>query len=338
MKRTFTRILSPTDLSDTSDAALEYAAAFAERFGAALHIVHVFEDPYVGASFMPEVYGSLPPDLADRLIEKVRLELARRAEAARGSVPAAAVEIITGRPAAAIVDFARQRSVDLIVMGTHGRGGVTHLLLGSVAERVVRTAPCPVLTIRGAGATDGADGRIEDRSGAGEARSAGRTEVRSLLVATDFSPAADAALDIARTIAARFDASIHLLHVAEDPLLTEGLMAEAYVHASPIPRSRILDEALGRVEGRLTPDDRVRFRATANAIFGAPATTIVQYAADRRDDLIVMGTHGYTGVRHLLFGSVAEAVVRTAPCPVLTVRQAVVEQHETEAEAVASRR
>jgi nucleotide-binding universal stress UspA family protein len=138
--------------------------------------------------------------------------------------------------------------------------------------------------------------------------------IRTILVPTDFSATSDAALEYAREVAERFGASLHLLHVLQDPFVNGPLATEAYLTDTPGVRTTILEDAKARIAHRLTATDH------AEVVFGRGAETIVEYAADRRIDLIVMGTHGRTGMAHLLLGSVAERVVRTAPCPVLTVR------------------
>jgi len=151
--------------------------------------------------------------------------------------------------------------------------------------------------------------------------------IRHILVPTDFSTTSDAALDYAREIAARFNARLSLLHVLQDPFVNGPLVSDAYISETPGVRTTIMEDAKARLAHRLTPNDHLTFEARAEAIFGHGAQTIVDYAADQEIDLIVMGTHGRTGVAHLLLGSVAERVVRTAHCPVLTVRST----HETEA-------
>ena len=144
--------------------------------------------------------------------------------------------------------------------------------------------------------------------------------IRHILVPTDFSTTSDAALDYARDVAERFGATLHLLHVLQDPFINGPLVSEAYVTDTPGVRTTIMDDAKTRLSHRLTPRDREAFDAHEEVVFGRGADTIVEYAADRGIDLIVMGTHGRTGMAHLLLGSVAERVVRTAHCPVLTVR------------------
>ncbi|HXD20408.1 MAG TPA: universal stress protein [Vicinamibacterales bacterium] len=153
---------------------------------------------------------------------------------------------------------------------------------------------------------------------------------KRVLVPLDFSAPSDAALEYARSVAARYGSSLHLLHVAEDPYRAL-YSAEVFVPEVEGVRTAILDGATARLKDRLRPSDVVELHATVEAIVGTPAGSIVEYAAGHDIDLVVMGTHGRGGVSHLLMGSVAERVVRTAPCPVLTVRQA----HAAAAKAVA---
>ena len=144
----FSRILVPTDFSEPSDAALAYARVLAEKFGASLHVLHVFESPFVAGAVSPEVFVDDSPAVQAQLLEEAKNRLQHRVSAADRANYAATTEIVGGHSARAIVDYAIERKMDLIVMGTHGRSGVAHLLMGSVAEKVVRTAPCPVMTVR----------------------------------------------------------------------------------------------------------------------------------------------------------------------------------------------
>jgi nucleotide-binding universal stress UspA family protein len=144
----FTRILVPTDFSGPSDAALEYARALAARFHASLQLLHVVESPFVASPLGNEAFIADLPAVQTALFDDAKARLAHRAAAARPGGPPITTEIVTGTTAMAILEVARDRHVDLIVMGTHGREGMAHLLMGSVAEKVVRSAPCPVLTVR----------------------------------------------------------------------------------------------------------------------------------------------------------------------------------------------
>lgn len=144
-----------------------------------------------------------------------------------------------------------------------------------------------------------------------------------ILVPTDFSEPSDAALDYARALAETFGASLHLLHVIEPSHETGAFSNEAYIAVeAPGAYEMLVKEAQSKFAHRVLPTDRARYGATTEVMTGTSADTIVEFAADQRIDLIVMGTHGRTGIAHLLMGSVAEHVVRDAPCPVLTVRQA----------------
>jgi nucleotide-binding universal stress UspA family protein len=150
-----TKILVPTDFSETADAALDYAKVLAGQLGASLHLLHVFSDPYAVGAFAPDVYAPLPPSLQERAIEDARECLRLRLSADEEQRLGATWAIVSGLAAKQIVEFADENAIDLIVMGTHGRRGFAHLLLGSVAEHVVRTAACPVLTVRGPGTQTG---------------------------------------------------------------------------------------------------------------------------------------------------------------------------------------
>ena len=141
-------ILVATDFSESSTTALEYGRALARTFNATLHVVHVVDNFMLQgmlADAAPVDYG----DLLDKLEEAARRQLdAAIREDDRRELGAKAVLLSGTAPAPAIVNYATEAHIDLIVMGTHGRGGWSHLLMGSVAEKVVRMAPCPVLTVR----------------------------------------------------------------------------------------------------------------------------------------------------------------------------------------------
>jgi nucleotide-binding universal stress UspA family protein len=145
---TIKQILVPTDFGEPADAALTYGRELAGRFGATLHVLHVAENIYV-TTFGAETYAAVAPDLQHELESAARLRLDELVIDSDGSGPRTkAVVMTSASPAFAIIDYAKENGIDLIVMGTHGRGALAHLLMGSVAERVVRLASCPVLTVR----------------------------------------------------------------------------------------------------------------------------------------------------------------------------------------------
>lgn len=141
-------ILVPTDFGEPADAALTYGRELAGRFGATLHVLHIADNIYV-TTFGAETYAAVAPDLQRDLEEAARARVDELLIDSDGTGPHTKPVIMTAAsPAFAIIDYARDNGIDLIVMGTHGRGALAHMLMGSVAERVVRLASCPVLTVR----------------------------------------------------------------------------------------------------------------------------------------------------------------------------------------------
>lgn len=147
MTDSITKILVPVDFSPHAERAFHYAATLAHRLGAKLSLLHVVEDPFVSGAWSPEIYVPNVPELLDNLIKGAEGQLATLKESAAPLGLTADATVITGRPAHAIVEHAKEGGFDLIVMGTHGRTGLSHVVMGSVAERIVRRAPCPVLTM-----------------------------------------------------------------------------------------------------------------------------------------------------------------------------------------------
>jgi nucleotide-binding universal stress UspA family protein len=141
------RILVPTDFSKYSDVALNYAVALAEKFGAKLFLLHVVQDL---ALFIPDAVAVAPPIAppVEQFIAAARDALERAVQANNLDRPGVEREVREGTPFFEIIRYAKEKEMDLIVMGTHGHTGLAHVLLGSVTERVVRKAPCPVLTVR----------------------------------------------------------------------------------------------------------------------------------------------------------------------------------------------
>lgn len=293
------KVLFATDFSERSEAALPHALWYAREFGAELHMLHAVvlhaadpANPDVDFPDLETAYAELRRWASDRL------------EEAAGRVGEAGVEVkrvekrgIAAAPA--ILDYAREEEVDLIVLATHGRRGVGRMLLGSVAEEVVRLAARPVLTVR----PDG-----EEHAG----------PPRSLLVPMDFSRHADRALAYGGELADRTGARLHVLHVVPEMSFPDPYFAEAAeIRAMTKAAQERVPEALQRhVREVLGEDADVRTHIEV----GTPVATIVQVAGDEDIDQVVISSHGRTGVERMLLGSVAEGVVRRAPCPVLTVK------------------
>jgi nucleotide-binding universal stress UspA family protein len=212
-----------------------------------------------------------------------------------------------GSPWQEIVEFAKSHQIDLICLGTHGRSGFKRMFLGSVAEKVVQHAGCDVLVVRSP-ERDFIDPVQESLT------------LSRILVPTDFSESSRSAIDEGGSWAASFQAELHLLHVVEDNSPSVAQMNLAY----PVFQSyyhELVKNAQQQLDGvsvsGLPPEPIQRKVAV-----GDPRDRINGYAAEHAIDLIVMGTHGRRGPSHWMIGSVAERVVRTAPCPVLVVRLA----------------
>jgi nucleotide-binding universal stress UspA family protein len=294
------RVLFPTDFSESADQALIHAVSFAERFGAELHLLHVVvlhgEDPYNPDHRFPDVEALRRKlsEQADRRLSEVASE---RTLAAR-QVHHAQRRDVSAAPA--IVEYAREEGVDLIVMGTHGRRGIRHLLLGSVTEEVVRMSPCPVLAVPHHGA------EIVD--------------LDHILVPIDFSEHSLYALTAAQHLAKAVGAEIHLLHVIEDRLHPAfyNMGAMSIRDLQPDIEQATRDE-LERIAAETTgPDVRARYHMRS----GNAGTVIAEFAEQNRIDLLVIATHGLTGIEHFLIGSVTERVMRRTSCPVFVVKRA----------------
>jgi nucleotide-binding universal stress UspA family protein len=142
-------VLVPTDFSDASETALTYGRGLAEAFGASLHLVHVMED-LLAHAWAAEVYVAAVPNLREEIERESRQRLSAMLPEADRERLRAEIALLSGNPFIEIIRYAKAHDIDLIVMGTHGRGPIAHMLLGSVAEKVVRKSPCPVLTVRDA--------------------------------------------------------------------------------------------------------------------------------------------------------------------------------------------
>jgi nucleotide-binding universal stress UspA family protein len=281
------RILFATDGSDCAERARQYAMQLADHVDATLHVVHV-EERSADLSDVIEV------EETDVLADLHSLDVA----AAAVSAPRVQ-ERQTVHPSAAegLLTYATEHDIRLLVLGTHGRRGLQRLVLGSVAEEVVRRSEAPVLTVgRGASASEPTGGR--------------------LLVPVDFSAHQDPLLAHARDWALAFDLSLTLVHVVEGNGIPDvyGLHSNAPTPNVLADRAR---EALAETAEELRGHG---LEVEAEIRTGHAAPNILD-AADALDaDLLAVATHGRSGVDRMLMGSVAEAVLRRAPCPVLTVK------------------
>jgi nucleotide-binding universal stress UspA family protein len=145
---TLKRILVPTDFGEAAGTALSYGRALAHAFGATLHVLHVTQDMFAPSLGVEMANGPAILDVQREVDAFARKELERLVGSEGGGPPTKLLILTSNAPAGLIVQYAKNQQIDLIVMGTHGRMAMEHFLMGSVAEKVVRTAPCPVLTVR----------------------------------------------------------------------------------------------------------------------------------------------------------------------------------------------
>jgi nucleotide-binding universal stress UspA family protein len=289
----FKKILAAVDLSACSQRALALAIDFAYAEGTQLHVLFVeviHGEPY-DESVKARLESMVKSRLTDRGFVGLDVEYAMERDYVAGP---------------AILRYAKEQDVDLIVMGTHGRRGLRALVLGSVAAEVVREAPCAVLTVR-------KDGDV------------GPVDVRRILVPFDFSDYSREALSSAIDVAESAGAKIELLHIVEDrfhPAFYGPFFQSVYDMEPDIEQrsQRHLREEIAVLDA----GDIV---TKVTAFGGHPARDISRYAERNEIDLVVMSTHGLTGIEHFLMGSVAEKTVSHAPCPVLTVKPARFRRH-----------
>lgn len=141
------KILFPTDFSELSEAALRYAHQFARDYEATLHVIHVVDEAYQYWMSMTPSAVPVGAPIVDDVVHNARKSMERLVAEKLTDGTTLVTQVLIGRPFLEIINYAREQSVDLIVIGTHGRGGLGQMLMGSVAEKVVRKAPCPVLTV-----------------------------------------------------------------------------------------------------------------------------------------------------------------------------------------------
>jgi len=294
------KILAPTDFSAISQAGVRYAQVLADKLAATLALVHVVEPPvYYGGNSEAVL---LRDDAAVVAEAEKQLEQIAKQESQSGRP--ATTFVREGKPFHEITTLGRERRMDLIVIATRGHTGLKRVLLGSTAERVVRHASCPVLTVPSPAAEPD--------------QAASAVRLRKIIVPIDFSPTSAQALPYAAALAGRFGAEITLLHVTEPVVIPAELRSVPVgiqgVVESPEPAAREQLTLLGQEMFDETVPVRVLVRT------GVPFQEITKAAKSLGADLITLTTHGYTGLKHVLLGSTAERVVRHADCPVLVVR------------------
>ena len=295
----FNRILCPVDFSDSSNRALAHAAALARWYAAELTVLHVVPtfDPMQVHAELGVPVQIVNPMTREQVIGSMRPFLEQA-----GVSPAAHLVAEAGDASTTIVDQALTTRAELIVIGTHGRRGFKRLLLGSVTETVLHEAPCPVLTV----------------SPHTAAATSSVVSFKRILCPIDFSPPSLQALGFALDLARQADGRVTLLHVFE--WLPEDEPRSSTHFNVPEFRGYMVADARERLRSLVTEESRAWCEIDDVIVSGRAHREILRAAEARASDLIVIGAQGRGGVGLAMFGSTTQQVVRSASCPVLTVR------------------
>lgn len=294
---TLTRVLSPTDFSEFATAAGAYAAALASAYGATLRLLHV-STPFPVVAPYANIQGD--PGIFEAQREQSESALAVLATQARKAGVTVETELREGNAVREILHAAQDWGADVIVLGTHGRGGFERLVLGSVTEKVLRQASSAVLTVP--------QGLI--------GRDPGTLRWQRILCPHDGSQASKAGVDYAASLAERSGAQLTLLSVAESIPYGGDFTSPDYSAF----RAERLQHAADALNTALPPEVRRRCTVIERVVYGKPSQQILEVAKQDAPDLLVMGLQGRGALDLLMFGSTTNHVVRYAECPVMTVR------------------
>jgi nucleotide-binding universal stress UspA family protein len=286
------KLLFPTDGSDGATAVFGHVLDLADAHDATVHVVNVADTT---RDSVTQIQGQVVDALEQAGTETIRAAVTRASE--RG-VPTV-TEVLQGEPYRTIVDYAATYGIDLTVMPTRGRRGLDRFLLGSTTERVVRRSAVPVLTVR-------PDDDVTVRY-----------PYRTVLIPTDGSDPAAAALEVGLDVATTASAAVSLLAVVDATSLGADVRTDAGTAALEASADEVVAAAAERA--RTAGVDPT----TAVELGGSVPSVVRSYVTNNDVDLVVVGTHGRTGFDRYVLGSVAESLVRTAPVPVLTVRDPV---------------
>jgi nucleotide-binding universal stress UspA family protein len=287
------RILCPTDFSDFSIRAYQYAESLARHYGAHLYLEHVVQP--LASSYPYYAFPDAWNDIYWKVDATAQQQLRDMVQANRWNGIQPEMVVHKGLVPETIVTFAKNQAVDLIVMGTHGRQGLDRIAMGSVTEKVLRKSHCPVLVVRRPVHDFVTPDKTKDP-----------VQINKLLFCTDFSANSDQALSYAFSLAMEYNAELTLLHVLED------LPGSKDPGQAMIEYTAELEKMIpGQVRDWCTVKTAVRI--------GKPYQEIIQLGLESRSDLIIMDVHGRGILDRALFGSTTQRVIQLGSCPVLAV-------------------
>ena len=295
----FRKILCPTDFSKYSFRAADYAVAVAKHYDGEVHFLHVIPSTLLHPDQYPYVTQSVDPGPEMRRKAQDRLDAFVALSRAENVRTRSSVE--EGMPVPTILDVAEREESDLICIGTHGREGFERLVLGSVAEKVLRKALCPVLTVSEAGKEEAIEPALFE----------------TIVCAVDFATLSLRAVEFALSLAKEAGGKLILMNVlewfSEEPGWEAKFSVEEY-------REQMEAKVLERLNELVPEGFREVCEVETVVRSGKPYREILELATERDADVIIMGVRGRNPLDRMLFGSTTEHVVRHATCPVLTIR------------------
>ncbi|ELY40673.1 universal stress protein [Natronorubrum sulfidifaciens] len=301
---TIETLLIPTDGSDPAEAAARRGFDLAAQCDAAVDVLSVADDTIAtGAGYSGD---------SQSIRKRLREQATARATALRDDATDCGLEATAvtreGIPSKEIVDYADEHAMDAIAIGTSGRGGVSRAVVGSVADKVVRTASVPVVTINPEAASEATR----------------KLTVDSILLPTDGSDTAEAVIHHGIELAAQLDATVHLLSVIDSD---RAQVFSALANADADIAAELRERATDALDERAAEARACDIDVVTTIRDGDPAEEIVDYADTESIDLIAMGTAGRGGFERFIVGSVTDDVVRTASVPVVTMRSNEADQY-----------
>lgn len=298
----YNTILVPTDFSSYSDYATVYARALARDNNTAIHFVHVVDQrnkelagriggAYVSSADLEALYVEIEKHAGERMAKLIERAAAAGLKAEQ--------HLCTGWPSEEIVRVAEEIGADLIVIATHGHSGLNRLVLGSTCEKLIRCSPIPVLSVKHPEHEFADDASIS---------------LKKILCPCDFSDFSHLAIPYAAELCREFGASLKLAHVVAAWLDYPEFVPSVKQNNSP----HLVEEAEKSLEKLASEQEGIEVHVEVDS--GIPHRKLSDIIEKDNIDLVVMTTHGRSGIPHFLLGSVTEKILRTANCPVMTVR------------------
>lgn len=291
------RIAVPTDFSEDAHEALRYAAVLARAEGAALSVVHIVETfPFVAERNKHDAHS-----LVEREVQAAREHIQRDIEPFAAQQVVIEPVVLTGKPKRELLRFLQHHDIDLVVLGTHGHGLIERMIWGSVTEHLMRTSPCPTLTINTA---------LTRRSA---------EHLRHILVPTDFSGHSERAWQYALKLGQRRSSTLHLVHVIE-PMVMVNEFSTVPVADDEEHDAKAREGARDLLAPFVAEAEELGLAVQTAVLKGYTDIELALYMRQHNIDLVCVGAYGKRGFEKFVLGSTTERVLKASLCPVLVVR------------------